>query len=566
MKTKKLLGLGSWVLGLGLLTLSVFGQGTPIATTAFTRTMLRGADSAAVRTSLGFLSTNNTVITNYEGNGASITNLNASELRSGTVPLARLSGITATQIADSTITTNKVDATAYAAFTASATDVTQAGLAAGSYPIDGGALIFFELYSAWVSKYGDNSTGTVGKRERPFAGVSNAVYAVKTALGSANTNGVVYIGTGLFDEHLVNLQRTNLPGISLIGQGGIATLLTSQSTSQLTNIGALVTVGHSSRVIGVSISNDMSANFKQAAIGYDTSRSASLLGTMVVPTNVFINVPVGRGNSDVGYFYDAAGPGDFDITMSGCDWLSKWDAVFLSTLGTDGQFKIKQSSIKVLQPDGYNFPGLGSGAGRARAVYIGDGNLSVENSLIVAVGGTTSTNEVTGLTFFGATIGYTNIGSFIDAQGSAGTILKESTSEITQYLGKLDASAISGSFGSISNSGKYNGIKVYRATITQTGTAAPVATVLENSLGATPTWARTGVGTYTVSTSALFTSAKTATTFTQSTSSSGGFHLGTVEWATTSQIILRTVDDAQVGGLADAIINGGSNIEILVYP
>ena len=106
MKTKKLLGLGSWVLGLGLLTLSVFGQGTPIATTAFTRTMLRGADSAAVRTSLGFLSTNNTVITNYVGNGASITNLNADELRSGTVPLARLSGITATQIADSTITTN----------------------------------------------------------------------------------------------------------------------------------------------------------------------------------------------------------------------------------------------------------------------------------------------------------------------------------------------------------------------------------------------------------------------------------------------------------------------------
>jgi hypothetical protein len=135
MKFNKVLSLGSWVLGLGLLTLSVFGQGTPIATTAFTRTMLRGADSAAVRASLGFLSTNNTVITNYVGNGASITNLNADELRSGTVPLARLTGITATQIADSTITTNKVDATAYAAFTASATDVTQSGLAAGSYAV-----------------------------------------------------------------------------------------------------------------------------------------------------------------------------------------------------------------------------------------------------------------------------------------------------------------------------------------------------------------------------------------------------------------------------------------------
>jgi hypothetical protein len=364
---------------------------------------------------------------------------------------------------------------------------------------------FSELYSAWVSKYGDNSTGEVGNRNLPFAGVSNAVFAVKSSLGSANTNGVVYIGTGLFDEHLVNLQRTNLPGISLIGQGGIATLLTSRSTSQLTNIGALVIVGHSSKVIGVSISNDMSAGFKQSAIGYDTSRSAALLGTLVVPTNVFINVPFGRGNSDVGYFYDSAGPGDFDITISGCDWLSKWDAVFLSTLGTDGQFKIKNCNIKVLQPNGYNFPDLGSGAGRARAVYIGDGNLCVENSSIVAVGGTTSTNEVTGLTFFGATIGYTNIASFIDAQGSAGTILKESTSEPTQYLGKITPDQISGTFQSITNSGKYNGIKVYRASITQTGTAAPSATILENSLGATPTWARTGVGVYTVSTSALFT-------------------------------------------------------------
>ena len=168
MKTKKLLGLGSWVLGLGLLTLSVFGQGTPIATTAFTRTMLRGADSAAVRTSLGFLSTNNTVITNYVGNGASITNLNADELRSGTVPLARLSGITATQIADSTITTNKVDATAYAAFTASATDVTQAGLAAGSYAIGG-----WSTNVLFVAKNGSDSTGS-GSYLAPFLTLTNA--------------------------------------------------------------------------------------------------------------------------------------------------------------------------------------------------------------------------------------------------------------------------------------------------------------------------------------------------------------------------------------------------------
>jgi len=38
--------------------------------------------------------------------------------------------------------------------------------------------------------------------------------------------------------------------------------------------------------------------------------------------------------------------------------------------------------------------------------------------------------------------------------------------------------------------------KVYRALLTQTGTDAPVATVLENTLGGTPVWTYQGVGIY----------------------------------------------------------------------
>jgi len=142
--------------------ISLLAQGTPIATTAFTRTMLRGADSAAVRTSLGFLTTNNTVITNYTGDGAAITNLNATELRSGTVPLARLSGITASQIAATTITTNNVDSTFYNLVTnrSSSGDVTQSGLAAGSYAIAGNGLgltnIFNNLTVNGVQIVGNN--------------------------------------------------------------------------------------------------------------------------------------------------------------------------------------------------------------------------------------------------------------------------------------------------------------------------------------------------------------------------------------------------------------------------
>lgn len=50
--------------------------------------------------------------------------------------------------------------------------------------------------------------------------------------------------------------------------------------------------------------------------------------------------------------------------------------------------------------------------------------------------------------------------------------------------------------------------KVYTALLTQSGTDAPVATVLENTLG-TITWEYNGVGNYEAVSSGLFTSEKT---------------------------------------------------------
>lgn len=39
-------------------------------------------------------------------------------------------------------------------------------------------------------------------------------------------------------------------------------------------------------------------------------------------------------------------------------------------------------------------------------------------------------------------------------------------------------------------------VKVYTALLTQVGTAAPTAIIIQNTLGQTPTFARTGVGNY----------------------------------------------------------------------
>lgn len=54
--------------------------------------------------------------------------------------------------------------------------------------------------------------------------------------------------------------------------------------------------------------------------------------------------------------------------------------------------------------------------------------------------------------------------------------------------------------------------KSYVAQISQTGTSAPtVAQLFENGLGGTPAWARTGVGTYTLTITGAFVVNKTIT-------------------------------------------------------
>ena len=54
------------------------------------------------------------------------------------------------------------------------------------------------------------------------------------------------------------------------------------------------------------------------------------------------------------------------------------------------------------------------------------------------------------------------------------------------------------------------GYTVYTALLTQTGTGAPVATILKNNTGVTYTWARTGTGEYTITASGnAFTNNKT---------------------------------------------------------
>lgn len=103
-----------------------------------------------------------------------------------------------------------------------------------------------------------------------------------------------------------------------------------------------------------------------------------------------------------------------------------------------------------------------------------------------------------------------------------------------------------------------NNYKVYKALLTQSGTDAPVATVLENTLG-TVTWLYSSVGDYFATSANLFTIGKTVLRI----------HKGDCP-----SLILIQIDDVVLSlttydsaGLQDnSLLNTSVNIEIQVYP
>ena len=102
------------------------------------------------------------------------------------------------------------------------------------------------------------------------------------------------------------------------------------------------------------------------------------------------------------------------------------------------------------------------------------------------------------------------------------------------------------------------GYTVYTASLTQAGTAAPVATIMQNTTGKTFTWARTNLGVYTVTVSnETFTANKTILLL---SSSRGGDVLSGVVTNTT---VVTLNQGSAAGGNADTM--NGSTIEIRIY-
>ena len=138
-----------------------------------------------------------------------------------------------------------------------------------------------------------------------------------------------------------------------------------------------------------------------------------------------------------------------------------------------------------------------------------------------------------------------------------------SVGSIWNYEGAVyvlkDASVGAADWVAVGGAPKY---KVYTALLSQSGTSAPVATVLENTLGVTPVWSRNAIGSYLITSTGLFENDKTWVSAIDGGDTPGlQFYIS--EFESVDYVVLIQHD--YISGLkSDGVLRGF--IEIRVYP
>ena len=106
--------------------------------------------------------------------------------------------------------------------------------------------------------------------------------------------------------------------------------------------------------------------------------------------------------------------------------------------------------------------------------------------------------------------------------------------------------------------------KVYVALLTQTGTDAPVATVLKNTLGGVPVWSYNDVGSYRITTAGLFTVNKTVGIISLNYTGNSDWGGAYIAGLTVNQFDIHTHDQDTITFSNDVLER--TLIEIRVYP
>lgn len=128
--------------------------------------------------------------------------------------------------------------------------------------------------------------------------------------------------------------------------------------------------------------------------------------------------------------------------------------------------------------------------------------------------------------------------------------------------GDISALDVRTCLNDIIDSASYGGKKVYKALLSQSGTNAPVATVLVNTLSGTPVWSYDSVGTYRLTLAGEFVSGKTAVNINAFIDAADGNRIGALR-ANNNQILVSTGDNT-LTTMNDILLE--STITIEVYP
>lgn len=128
--------------------------------------------------------------------------------------------------------------------------------------------------------------------------------------------------------------------------------------------------------------------------------------------------------------------------------------------------------------------------------------------------------------------------------------------------GDISALDVRTCLNDIIDSASYGGKKVYKALLTQTGTNAPVATVLENTLSGTPVWSYVGVGDYELTLASEWTANKTVIIHKSIISDDVNYKLTSI-YTSTNVLNFKTFDGTTPSN--DMLLNA-ETITIEVYP
>lgn len=156
-----------------------------------------------------------------------------------------------------------------------------------------------------------------------------------------------------------------------------------------------------------------------------------------------------------------------------------------------------------------------------------------------------------GNTVIGGSAG-TDAGFKLDVQGTV-----RATGQVTIPNGTASTSAV--------NKSQLDAVrpyKVYTALLTQSGTGAPVATVMENTLGLTVTYTYNSVGNYTATAAATFTLNKTYPDIRLGSSTIAGNQVRASR-LNTNEITIETFNSSN--SATDGVLNGLGLFEIRVY-